>query len=112
MEMKFLPCIFTFFLSFLSGSRAQVNYTYLSSLPTKASRETALRTEILSSYDPSVVPQETPGEPVEVQVQLRIFEASQVAAEDQSITLGVWLRTQWKDFRLAWNDTDLGTLNF
>ena len=37
-----------------------------------------------------------------------------VKVPDQSITLGVWVRMAWRDYRLSWNDTelDIGELSF
>jgi hypothetical protein len=70
------------------------------------SHETTLQADLLRGYNARVPPKMLADEATNIAVSLNVFKIADLNLEQSLLELHMWLRTSWRDPRLAW-DPDL-----
>lgn len=85
-----------------------------------ADHSTALQASLLAHYNTNVPPITSARSEksiavsdagTDIKVQIRVFKVEEIAAANGRMTLKVWLRSKWRDERLAWNESAWGGIS-
>jgi len=85
-----------------------------------ADHSTALQASLLAHYNTNVPPITSARSEksiavsdagTDIKVQVRVFKVEEIAAANGRMTLKVWLRSKWRDERLAWNESAWGGIS-
>ncbi|XP_019645020.1 PREDICTED: acetylcholine receptor subunit alpha-type acr-16-like [Branchiostoma belcheri] len=69
---------------------------------------TRLRSDLLVSYDKTVIPQYMADEPVEVQLAMSAQKILNLDLSTDTLQIHTWLTMTWTDVRLKWDPEDYG----
>ena len=74
----------------------------------EAQMEVALHKKLFESYNPDVMPVENISKPIEVSIDLYIWNIDNIDEKSQTFTIRAFLENRWENSFLKWNHTDYG----
>ncbi|XP_078000571.1 acetylcholine receptor subunit alpha-like [Glandiceps talaboti] len=74
--------------------------------------EAHLYTNLMSNYSKLIRPAEDPHDVVNVNMSLSLVQLLSVDDKSQVITVSIWLYQIWYDYRLKWNSSEYGDIDY
>ncbi|KAL4659939.1 acetylcholine receptor subunit epsilon [Arapaima gigas] len=75
-------------------------------LQASGNEESQLISDLMKEYNKKIRPAQHAGDKVQVQLKLTLTNLISLNEKVETLTTNVWIEIQWKDYRLAWNESE------